>query len=259
MVIGVIYSIVILFACILGAIVGLGGGVFIRPIFDAIGYHGVLDINFFASAAILSMAVVSTVKKIKDGVKIDVKKALLISSGAVVGGLIGNLVLEHLINVFEYESQVQMAQIIATVIVLTLSLILTAKNHLRYEIRQLWVCALLGVFLGSVAVFLGIGGGPINVPILMIFFSMDIKLASAFSIVIIFFSHLSRMVTMGITVGYAQFDLPLLPVIVISAAVGGLIGARLSKVFSDNTVKRLFQAAISAVIVLNVVNGVLLL
>ena len=201
------------------------------------------------------MAVVSTIKKMRDGTKFDVKIALFISMGAVVGGILGNLLLEHLLTVFAAQRSVQYVQIAATIAVLSLSLVLTAKANLRYELSGGVYCAALGILLGAIAAFLGIGGGPVNVPLLMIFFGLNIKDATAYSIVIIFFSHLSRLITLGVTVGYTFFDLSILPLIIIAAAAGGLVGARLSKTFSEKTVKRLFQGAISAVILLNIANG----
>ena len=255
MFISALYFVVILLACVLGAIVGLGGGVFIRPIFDAIGYHNVLNISFFSSSAILTMAIVSTVKKMKDGLSIEKTMAILISSGAVVGGFLGNLLLEHLVAVMDIETNVQLVQIVVTVIVLAISIFATLKNNLRYEIKSKAVLPFIGVGLGLIAAFLGIGGGPINVPILMIFFGLPIKTATAYSIIIIFFSHASRLITMGFTVGYTYFDLRLLPFIIIAAAIGGLLGANLSKVFSENIVKKLFIAALTAVIILNLYNG----
>ena len=256
MVIGIIYFIVIFLACVLGAIVGLGGGVFIRPIFDAIGYHNVLNISFFSSMAILTMATVSTAKKLKDGLSIKVSMAVLISSGAVVGGLLGNLLLEHLVATMDIESSVQLVQIIVTVVVLAISIFATTKRDLRYEIRFKVALPFIGVGLGAVAAFLGIGGGPINVPILMIFFGLPIKTATAYSIIIIFFSHASRLVAMGFTVGYSYFDLRLLPFIIVAAAIGGFLGANLSKVFSESVVKKLFICALLAVIALNIFNGI---
>ena len=254
MVIGIIYAIVILFACILGAIVGLGGGVFIRPIFDAIGHHSMLEINIFASVAILAMAVVSTVKKLSDGTKIVMKTALFISIGSVVGGMLGNLFIEHLIYMAYDEANVQRVQNITNVIVLALSLVLTAKNGLRVEVKNRIFPFVLGIFLGAIAVYLGIGGGPINVPLLIIFFGFPMKQAAAYSIVIIFFSHLSRLITIGVTIGYSGLDLPVLGFVIPAAIIGGFIGAKCSNVFSELTVKRLFMAAITAVIVLNLVN-----
>jgi len=257
--IGILYSIVIFLACVLGSIVGLGGGLFVRPIFETIGYHNVLNIAFFSSTAIFTMAAVSTVKKLKDGTKFDPKIAILFSLGAVLGGILGNLFLEHLVQIFRSEAQVQMVQIVLTVLVLILSLILTANKTLRYNIESKWICLVFGVLLGSVYTFLGIGGGVLNVPLLMIFFGLAFKEATAYSIVNILFAHLSRLLTMGLTLGYSYFDLPVLLYVIPAAALGGLIGTRLNKAFSESTVKRMFLATVSAMIALNVVNGILLI
>ena len=251
---GTPYFFVILLACAWGAVVGLGGGVFIRPVFDTIGYHSVLNIQFISSNAILVMAVVSTVRKVRDSVKINLRAALLVSLGAIIGGMLGNLLLEDILARFDSQAGFQRVQTIATIIMLTLSLILTAKDHLKYEIKSHAFSAGLGIFLGIVAVFLGIGGGPINVPLLMIFFGLPIKQAAAYSIVIIFFSHLSRIIIMGATIGYGYFDLSMLLYVIPAAALGGLLGAMFSKLFSDETVKKLFMSAIAAVIVLNIFN-----
>ncbi|MCL2705367.1 MAG: sulfite exporter TauE/SafE family protein [Spirochaetaceae bacterium] len=259
MFIGIIYSIVILVACILGAIVGLSGGLFFRPIFDAIGHHNVMNIGFFASTAILFMAIVSTIKKIQDGTKINPRIAILISLGAILGGVIGNLLLEHLLAFFPNETAVQFIQIALTVMVLIISLIFTAKNNLHYELKNNVIIITLGILLGTIASFLGIGGGPLNVPIFMIFFGLGIKDATAYSIVIILFAHLSRLITLGLTVGYFYFDLAILPYVIVAASLGGLIGAKLTKVFSDKTVKRLFQATLCLVMLLNIASGLILL
>jgi len=259
MIIGIIYFVVISLACVLGAIVGLGGGVFIRPIFDAIGYHNVLNINFFSSTAILTMAIVSTIKKMKDGLALKPSTAILISSGAVIGGILGDTLLRFLVRSMDAEHNVQLAQIIVTIVVLAISIFATTKSNLRYEIKQKAILPIIGVGLGGIATFLGIGGGPINVPILMIFFGLPIKTATAYSIVIIFFSHAARIITMGVTQGYGYFDLRLLPFIIIAAMIGGLVGANLSRVFSEGVVKKLFIAALLAVIVLNSYNGVMIL
>ena len=254
--IGALYFIVILLACILGAIVGLGGGVFIRPVFDTIGYHNMADIQFYSSVAILCMAVVSTYKKLQDGTEIDNMKVILISAGAIIGGIFGDLILQQIMYRSQTESGAQLVQAISTVVVLSASLVLTAKSELRCEVKRKRLSFIFGIFLGAIAVFLGIGGGPINVPILMIFFGLPIKPAAAYSIVIIFFSHLSRLVTLGATVGFSYFDLSMLVFIIPAAVLGGLVGARFSKILSDGAVKKLFMAAIFAVILLNIFNGI---
>ena len=257
--IGAVYFVVILLACVLGAIVGLGGGVFIRPIFDTIGYHGMADIQLFSSAAILSMAIVSTFTKLMGGMEIDKSKAVLISAGSLVGGVFGDFALQGIISMVESESTAQRIQAICTAIVLFISIILTAKSSQRYEIKNKCLSFAFGVFLGGVAVFLGIGGGPMNIPLLMIFFGLSIKQAAAYSIIIVFFSHLSRIATIGWTVGFWGFDLWVLIFVIPAAIIGGLIGARFSKILSDDSVKKIFIAAISAVILLNVMNAMFIL
>jgi uncharacterized membrane protein YfcA len=267
--ISAIYFVVVFLACVLGAVVGLGGGVFVRPIFDAIGYHNVLNIQFFSSTAILTMAAVSTTKKLRDGTKIDFKIALLISAGAIIGGILGNLALEFLVRFFEHESTAQRIQITLTVLFLALSIYLTLKVKVFVELfsKSSWGVGqsptvflfLLGLILGAEAAFLGIGGGPVNVPAFMILFGFDMKTATAYSIVVIFFSHLSRLVTMGFTVGYSYFDLPVLLYVVPAAALGGFLGAKFSGKFSEETVKKLFVAIIFSVMIFNAVNGLFII
>jgi len=261
MLIGFIYSIVIFLACVLGAIVGLGGGVFIRPVFDAIGHHQILDIAFLTSVAIVSMSIVSTTKKIIDGhLSVEIKMAALVSIGAITGGMIGNLILEFMEYTLYYQATASLIQTISTIVVLIFAIFAATRRDLRCEIKSSIMMIIIGIGLGTVSTFLGIGGGPINVPILMIFFGLPIKTATGYSIVIIFFSHVSRLVTMGITQGgYSGFDLPILPFIIIAAALGGFLGAYFSKIFSDNVVKKLFIAALLAVMVLNIYNAVVII
>jgi uncharacterized membrane protein YfcA len=195
-----VYFLIFMSACILGAVVGLGGGVIVRPVLDAIGYHGVLDIAFLTSAAILVMAVVSTSKKLKDGTKIEFKTAALISAGALVGGVLGNLLLEHSVRAFYAESAVQLMQAVLNMIVLGAAIYLTSSDRFRYKLKARLFYPFLGIILGMSAIILGISGGPVNVPVFMVLFSLPAKQATAYSIVVIFFSHLFRIITMGFTV-----------------------------------------------------------
>jgi len=240
----------------IGAVVGLGGGVIIRPILDAIDYHNVMNIAFLSSAAVLIMAVVSTVKKVRDGTKIDALTAALISIGAFIGGILGNLLLEFFVYMFYPETRVQMVQTIFTIIILTVAVYLTYKNNVRYEITNKVFFPFLGVFLGAAAVFLGIGGGPLNVPVFMILFNLPVKQATAYSIVVIFFSHLFRIITMSFTRGLDYFDLQYLLVIVPAAIMGGVIGAIVSRKIADDTVRKAFMVTLTVIVFINIYNMV---
>jgi len=255
----VVYFFIFLTSCILGAIVGLGGGVIIRPILDAIGHHGVDDIGFLTSCAVLIMALVSTMKKVQDGTKIDFAKAALICLGSLIGGTLGDQLLRVPAAVFG-ETNLQIIQTLSTIFFLVLAIYFTEKSNLRYEIYNKFLYLCLGIFLGTIAVFLGIGGGPINVPVFMILFSLPVKQATAYSIVVIFFSHLSRLITMGITgdaVGYGMFDLGFLPFIIPAAVIGGVIGAIISRRLTDVAVRKTFTVTMFVLIAINIFNLVL--
>jgi len=259
--VGPIYFAVILLSCIAGSVVGLGGGLFFRPILDAAGFHDVMNVGFFSSSAILAMTAVSTAKRIRDGMRVDLRLAPIIALGAVLGGTLGNLVLGRLLAVFPEAASpaVRYIQIAATLAVLTVSLAFTGKSGTVPRPRNPILIAGLGVLLGTVSTFLGIGGGPLNVPVFMIFFGLAIKEAIAYSLMLILVSHLSRIVTLGLAVSLQSLDLAVLPYVLTAAAVGGFVGTKLNGIFSEATVRRLFRIALCVVMLLNIVNGLFLL
>ncbi|MCL1998145.1 MAG: sulfite exporter TauE/SafE family protein [Turicibacter sp.] len=241
----------------IGAVVGLGGGVIIRPVFDILAIHNMLNIAFFSSAAIVTMSISSTLKKVKDGTKIEPRTAILISCGAILGGTFGNLFLEFLLDFFETQTSVQLIQTISTIFFLLLAIYLTQKGNLRYNVKHMALYPIIGVFLGTLAVFLGIGGGPINVPLFVILFNLSVKAATAYSIVVIFFSHSFRLITMGFTTGFAYFDVGYLVFILPAAILGGILGSMISKNLSDNMVKKAFLLTMLVLIGVNIYNGLM--
>ena len=66
---------------------------------------------------------------------------------------------------------------------------------------------LLGLFLGVVSVFLGIGGGPLNIALLTLFFSFDMKECVVYSIATIFFSQLSKLFQVFVLSSSVSYDL----------------------------------------------------
>ena len=85
-----IYSAVILVATTLGAFVGLGGGVIIKPVLDFIGAEPRMQVDFLSSAAVFTMSVVSTLRYMKN--KVEFKKDIIafVSIGSIAGGWLGS-------------------------------------------------------------------------------------------------------------------------------------------------------------------------
>ena len=85
-----IYCIVIFIATVIGAIVGMGGGVIIKPVLDLIGVHSVEVVGFISTCAVFAMSISSSIKHIKAKTKTDPKIVLLVSAGSIIGGIVGN-------------------------------------------------------------------------------------------------------------------------------------------------------------------------
>ncbi|KAF1303205.1 MULTISPECIES: sulfite exporter TauE/SafE family protein [Enterococcus] len=253
---GLIYFIVIILANSIGAVSGMGGGVIIKPILDFIGAHSVAAISFYSTVAVFTMALVSTWRQIKNGVAVKGRVIGWISLGAVIGGFLGNVTFERLLELFQKDQMVQLIQIGLTVLTLLFAFFYTKYDWKNFHFQSLGWYLACGLTLGFLASLLGIGGGPINVSLLMLLFAMPIKEATVYSIGTILFSQLAKIVTIGSTTGFARYDLTMLAFIVPAAILGGLIGAKMSNLLSPKKVTLVFQGVILLVLFINIYNGV---
>jgi uncharacterized membrane protein YfcA len=257
--IGVIYFIVIVLANTIGAISGMGGGVLIKPIFDFIGAHSVAAVSFYSSVAVFTMSLVSTGRQLKSGQRFNWKIIGWVSAGAVLGGILGNELFDLILISFENEAVVQMTQIVLTIITLLFALLYTKYGWRNFHLAHVSWYFFCGLLLGFLASLLGIGGGPINVSLLMLLFSLPIKEATVYSICTILFSQLSKLVTTVFFSGVGQFDLTMLFYIIPAAVIGGLLGATFSSILSEEKVTVVFQLVIILVLLINIYNGYQLL
>ena len=69
-----------LFATIVGSLSGMGGGVIIKPLMDALGDYDVQTIGVVSSITVFTMAIVSVLKQMKAGIKIPFKTAIPIAA-----------------------------------------------------------------------------------------------------------------------------------------------------------------------------------
>ncbi|MDT2830480.1 sulfite exporter TauE/SafE family protein [Vagococcus carniphilus] len=253
--VGIIYFIVIVIANTIGAISGMGGGVLIKPIFDLIDSHSVAEISFYSSSAVLTMAIVSSYKQVKSGVRIDWSFAIQISFGSILGGILGNKLFEKILSFYPQGREVQLLQILLTILTLLLSFFYSKGYWKNFEVKQFYWKVISGLLLGFLASLLGIGGGPINVALLMFLFNIPIKLATVYSILTILLSQFSKVVTILLTANLEGYDLNILFFIIPAAIIGGFLGAYLSKRMPEKKVNTLFQVVIISVLLLNIYNA----
>ncbi|MDK1716279.1 sulfite exporter TauE/SafE family protein [Dellaglioa algida] len=255
--IGVIYFLVIIIANTLGAISGMGGGILIKPIFDGIGYDSISAISFYSAVAVFTMSVVSTYRKVKEESKFNVFLIVWSAMGAIIGGVGGKNMLDIMLG--NYSSRVVLStQIFITILTIIFALFYSFFNWKSWSLSGFYWYIICGLILGFFASFLGIGGGPINVTLLMIMFGMGIKDAAVYSIAIILFSQGSKILAVILNGDLIYFDLSMLFFIIPAAILGGLFGSILSHTFSDKYVENIFRGMLIVVIFINLANGIVL-
>lgn len=253
----IIYFFVVLFANVIGSISGMGGGVIIKPIMDTLGRSGLLAINFYSSFAVFIMSIVSTYKQYKNGIDIKWGEALRLAVGSMIGGYLGNALLVMLLKIFKSENVVNIIQIILLIITLIVALIYTKPLHLKFiEQHKNTYLFFSGILLGTVATLLGIGGGPINVALLVSLFSFAPKISTTYSIITIFFSQSTKLISSISMIPTMHISLMNIIFILFAAILGGYFGAVVSNKVSSNMVLRLYRITILGVLLINVVNMV---
>lgn len=251
-----LYFLVSLLASVIGGICGVGGGVIIKPVLDATGTMSVSIISFLSGCTVLSMSIISVLRNRRNQGLIDVKTSTPLAVGAAIGGLFGKSVFDLLKAVFHNENHLGAVQA-GLLIIVTLGALLYSiysnKIH-THHIKSILACCLIGLALGMVSSFLGIGGGPINLTVLFFFFSMDTKKAAANSLYIIMFSQLASFLQTVISGTIPSVDLLILALMVIAGAFGGIIGSRINKKISAHTVDRLFIGLMIVIVGINIYN-----
>lgn len=252
----VVYGAVVCVATLLGAFVGLGGGVVIKPVLDLIGAHTLEQVSFFSSCAVFSMSVASMAKHIKNKTPIRGSIVLLVAVGSVAGGILGNALFTTAMEssgMPEVVKGIQSALLAALLIVVVFSVLV---KHRTFHIHHPAAILLTGFFLGTAAAFLGVGGGPVNVAFLTLFFSFSMRDAAVYSVAVIFFSQCANLITTGIQTGFAGYDLKILLVVIPCAVTGGLIGSALNRRCGEASIQKVFVFAVSAVACLSLYNAI---
>ena len=180
----------------MGAYVGLGGGVIIKPLLDLIGKDPISIVNFYSACAVFSMSISSTIKHIKSKTKIDFKLIVSLSAGAVIGGILGSRLFDYLLTLFDNSKLKSLQGLILGILLVASVVYINLKNAKSFKVKNPICIILVGLSLGFIASFLGVGGGPINVAFLALFFSMTVKEAAVYSVGTIFFSQLSKLITL---------------------------------------------------------------
>lgn len=244
-------------ASIIGAICGIGGGVIIKPVMDALGVMNVSTITFLSSFTVLCMSTYSVAEiKLRGKVDIKISISLPLSLGAVIGGLLGNTLFQYLLSISNNKNSLGVFQSISLLLITLGALVYTInKDKIKtYQVTNLFASLIIGMLLGMMSSFLGIGGGPINLVVLFFFFSMETKVAVENSLFIIFFSQLANILKTLLTSNVPEFEIGVLILMAFGGIFGGVAGRLMNKKINEVAVDRLFIGVMIFIIFINIYN-----
>ncbi len=254
-----VFFLVSLLASTVGAICGIGGGVIIKPVLDLLHLETVQAISFLSVCTVLSMSCYSVGRAILAGERrVSLATGTPLALGAAVGGLLGSQLFSAVKAMFENPNTVGAVQAVCLAIVTAGTLVYTVyKERIpTHHLKNRLACAAVGLALGCMSSFLGIGGGPIILVVLCFFFSMDTKTAAANSLYIILFSQLANLLSTLAAGAVPPFRPAVLALMVAGGIGGGMAGRSLNKRLDNRAVDRLFMGLMAVIIGISICNGI---
>ncbi len=252
-----IFFLICFLASAVGAVCGIGGGVIIKPVLDAFGILDVETISFLSGCTVLSMTAYAVLKSRAGGnAKGDKKVRFPMAAGAALGGLAGKELFSFVASLSPDRNRVGAVQAFCLLLVTAGTLAYTLfkdRIHTRH-VKAPAGCILIGISLGILSSFLGIGGGPVNLVVLFFFFSMSTKEAAESSLYIIFFSQTASLLSSLATGSIPEFPVKLLVLMVCGGILGGVCGRAMNKRMEERTVDRLFIGLMVLMILINIYN-----
>lgn len=249
----IFYFLICIGATTLGAVSGIGGGVIIKPVMDAVSGLSVSSISFLSGCTVLAMSVASMIRSKGGEEQIEPRKGTLLALGGVAGGVFGKWIFDGFKTTFGQENLIGSIQS-ALMIILTLGVlvyVLKKEKIPPLKVENSLAITLIGLFLGVMSAFLGIGGGPINLAVLYFFFGMDTKTAALNSLYIILFSQSASFCTTLVQNRVPEFDMITLTVMAAGGILGGFVGRAVSRKLGTAQVDRLFRWILVGIVMIS--------
>ena len=136
----------------------------------------------------------------------------------------------------------------------TLLYTITKDRFPAKRVRHWSLCVAVGLGLGILGSFLGIGGGPFNMAVLYYFFSMSTKTAAQNSLFVILISQGAGTLKTILAGDVPDILIPILVGMILCGVAGSEVGGRLNRRLSEENVTRLFQWSMVLVLGINLYN-----
>jgi len=237
---------------IMGAISGIGGGIIIKPMLDTFFGLRPEEINFLSGSTVLAMSIITLLQNRIRKIKLNDRRGIVLALGAVFGGVTGKLIFTVAISVSTGKSTgIIQSGILIFLCAAVLFYMMNKHNIKSVNIISAVPCFFLGLLMGIISAFLGIGGGPINLMILTYFLGLNSKTASLYSIYAICLSQMASLISSIIAGSIPAVPAAILIVMVSGGVIGGLMGSGIYQDMSNRQVDIFFRVILAAVIALS--------
>jgi uncharacterized membrane protein YfcA len=246
-------------ASVIGGICGIGGGIIIKPLLEMFNMASVSTISFLSGCTVLSLTLYSVGKSLSDrSGTIKLATGTPLAIGAAIGGVAGKYIFTAISSVAANDSITGATQALV-LLVLTFGTLLYSIKKARIQplhIERPFVCLVIGLILGTVSSFLGIGGGPFNLVVLHYFFAMETKPAAANSLYIILFSQATNLLITLLSGKIPDFELPVLVLMILGGLFGGMAGRACNKRLDNRSAGRLFIGILFVIMAICIYNAI---
>lgn len=183
-------------------------------------------------------------------------KPVLDALGAALGGLAGKELFSIVAQCFSNAESAGGVQAVILLLATLATLLYTCfKGHVAtYHICQWAPCFLIGLALGMLGSFLGIGGGPFNMAALYFFFSMSTKTAAQNSLYVILISQLAGLSKTVLSGAVPEISPYILVGMIACSVFGSEIGGRINACLSEKNATVLFECSMVLILFINTYN-----
>lgn len=245
-------------ASVIGGICGIGGGIIIKPVLDLAGAASAATISFLSSCTVLSMSMYSvSLSFLTRSSVIETSAGTPLALGAAAGGLCGNMLFHFVCTAVGSDRAAGAAQALCLLVLTLGTLVYTLKKNVikPRQVENRLASTGIGLSLGLLSSFLGIGGGPFNLVVLHYFYGMDTKRAAANSLYIILFSQIINLLVSLVSGSVPEFSGTALALMIAGGISGGVLGRCINKHIDSKTVDKLFVCLLVVIICICIYNA----
>jgi uncharacterized membrane protein YfcA len=231
---------------LLGGLIGLGGGIILVPALSGIVGLPLPEAVGTSLISISATSISATVSYVRQGLtepELGVRLVALTSFGALAGGFIG------------LTAGARVIAILFAALAVYTAVYLVRRNWAPAaesgQPARPWLAYPLMLVSGALSGLLGIGGGPVNVPVMQVLLGLPLRRAAATSSFMVGVTAATGAV---LYLAHGRLQLPTVGVSVIGVAVGAQVAALLQRRVPTRALALIFAAVLLAVAVQMLVN-----